>query len=106
MSVDLLQELVDLGGLEELPTGGSGVRVTLHYVPRLRGGSAAGRRRALVEEFRRFERQLGPLGVVIDVDTVSVAHQTVAAVLAVDGFERIRLDLGRQRVEITPRPRS
>jgi hypothetical protein len=98
----LKRKLAQLDLLESLPSGETGVRVTLQHTPRLTESSRAGRRAFLDRRFSQIGKSLSTVGCRVEIETVSVSSQTVEAVIPIDQFspiedrlkdEHIRLDV-------------
>ncbi len=90
--------LAKLGALEDMPSGGKGVRVSLQYQPNLTLRARAERRQELCRRFEDIDRHIGPLGACIDLDSLSLSAQTVEALLPVEKVEEIERVLREDKV--------
>jgi hypothetical protein len=100
MDKDLVQRLRDLGAIARLETGQEGVRVSLHYKPRLEEPSRSARRDILQREFQKIASEVVPEGTEVHLESLSISGQTVEAVLPLGDYDRVVDDLEQREVRV------
>ena len=100
MNNSLKRKLAQLDLLEALPSGETGVRVTLQYTPRLAESSRADRRAFLDRRLSQIARRLGAAGCRVEIETLSVSAQTVEAVIPIDQYDAIEDQMKDEHIRL------
>ena len=100
MDKNVIRKLRDLGALSRTSTGEEGVRVSLHYKPRLDEPSRSARREILQSAFGKVASEVHSRGLECDLGSLSVSGQTVEAVLPVRDYESLVDELERKDIRV------
>lgn len=102
MDPKLVSKLEALGMTESLPGGREGVRVALHYEPRLSVKNRDARRAELGSRFAGAEERIRPMGAIVDPTSLSVSGQSVEAVLPIGAYDDLVRGLADEHISVTP----
>ncbi len=100
MKDSLKRKLSQLDLLEALPSGETGVRVTLQHTPRLTESSRADRRAFLDRRLSQIAKRLAATGCRVEIESLSVSGQTVEAVIPIDQYDEIEDQMKDEQIRL------